>query len=127
MLWDQQNSRLLMEISLSPLWDDKGISLAIMGILVVFLALALVVVSITLLPRVLARIGTPAVQESSAITEDQLSEEAVAVIAAAVAEVLATPHRIVRIRGLTPQDLGWSLEGRMKHHQSHQLHHRDRR
>jgi hypothetical protein len=51
-------------------------------------------------------------------------DEIVAVIAAAVAEVIDSPHRIVRIRGLMPDDLGWMLEGRMQHHASHKLPHR---
>ena len=42
-------------------------------------------------------------------------------IAAAVAETIRQPHRIVRIRGLTAEDLDWSLEGRMQHHQSHRI------
>jgi hypothetical protein len=50
-------------------------------------------------------------------------DEIIAVIAAAVAEVVDAPHRIVRVRGLTPDDLGWLLEGRMQHHTSHKPHH----
>ncbi len=53
--------------------------------------------------------------------ETKLSEEIVVVIAAAVAEVMAKPHRIVHIRGLTPEDLGWSFQGRMQHHHSHRI------
>ncbi len=50
----QQGDRPLIEFTLAPLSEDYGIPLAVMGILVVFLALVLVVVFITLLPRVLA-------------------------------------------------------------------------
>jgi glutaconyl-CoA/methylmalonyl-CoA decarboxylase subunit delta len=53
-----------------------------------------------------------------------LSDEIVAVIAAAVATVVSTPHRIVHIRGLTTEELGWSLGGRLQHHASHQDSHR---
>jgi hypothetical protein len=56
---------------------------------------------------------------SSAGGVEQPSDEVVAVIAAAVAEVIDVPHRIVHVRGLTPEDLGWLLEGRMQHHASH--------
>ncbi len=55
--------------------------------------------------------------------DDAVPDEIVAVIAAAVAEVIDAPHRIVRVRGLTPDDLGWLLEGRMQHHASHRPHH----
>jgi hypothetical protein len=51
-----------------------------------------------------------------------LPEELVVVIAAAVAESLGPAHRIVRIRGLMPEDLGWQLEGRLQHHASHHPH-----
>lgn len=51
-----------------------------------------------------------------------LPDELVVVIAAAVAETLGPAHRIVRIRGLMPEDLGWQLEGRLHHHASHHPH-----
>jgi Na+-transporting methylmalonyl-CoA/oxaloacetate decarboxylase gamma subunit len=90
------------------------------GIFVVLLSLSLLAVSCTamgytlrmLAPRPRPIRGTPR-------RGAPLSEETVAVIAAAVAEVIGTPHRIVRIRGLTPEDLSWPLEGRMQHHASH--------
>ena len=54
MLLAQQDDRPLIEFTLAPLFEDYGIPLAVMGIFVVFMALVLVVVFITLLPRVLA-------------------------------------------------------------------------
>lgn len=53
------------------------------------------------------------------IDAGDLPDELVVVLAAAVAEALGPAHRIVRIRGLMPEDLGWQLEGRMQHHASH--------
>lgn len=122
MLWAQ----VLMKLTLSPLWDDQGIPLAIMGIMVVFAALTLVVISISLLSRILARVHKPVVAATSAAANDELSAETLVVIAAAASEALGAPHRIVHIRGLTPLEMGWSLEGRMQQHQSHQPQHRDR-
>jgi Na+-transporting methylmalonyl-CoA/oxaloacetate decarboxylase gamma subunit len=95
-----------------------------MGILVVFVALVLVVVFITLLPRMLAPSAGKAGEEAApapAMGEDELPEEILVVIAAAVAEAIGKPTRIVQIRGLTPSELGWSLEGRMLHHHSHRI------
>ncbi len=125
----QTAPRPLVEFTLSPLGDEHGIPLAIMGILVVFLALTLILAFISMLPRLLARFAPPAAQPGApplAAVDDRVSEELVVVIAAAVAETLDKPHRIVSIRGLTPAELGWSLEGRMHHHQSHGLRPRNR-
>ena len=126
----QQDERPLIEFTLAPLSEDYGIPLAVMGIMVVFLALVLVVVFITLLPRVLA----PSLGKTSeaaapvlASGEDELPEEILVVIAAAVAQAIDRPHRVVQIRGLTPAELGWSLEGRMQHHHSHRIQPRARR
>lgn len=58
---------------------------------------------------------------ASSVLETQDADEIVAVIAAAVAEVLAIPHRIVFIRGLTPEDMERTFEGRFQHHISHKL------
>ncbi|MCA9248897.1 MAG: OadG family protein [Planctomycetales bacterium] len=125
MLLAQNETRPLIEFTLAPLWHDHGIPLAIMGILVVFLALSLLATFIGLLPRLLPRPATaPIAAEPTEAAGDEISEETLAVIAAAVAATLDRPHRIVRISGLTPQDLGWSLEGRLQHHQSHKIRHR---
>lgn len=129
MLIAQQDSRPLIEFTLAPLFQDHGIPLAVMGVLVVFSALVLIVVVIKLLPRVFgeARPTAAATPADLLAGTDQLSSETLVVIAAAVAETIRQPHRIVRIRGLTAQDLDWSLGGRMQHHRSHNLPHRDRR
>ncbi|MCB0117354.1 MAG: OadG family protein [Caldilineaceae bacterium] len=112
--------------TLEPLFHDTGIPLAIMGVLVVFLALAVLVIFIQRLPYIMERLeprapssAAPAPPVVSATNE--LPEELVVVITAAVAAALDRPHRIVRIRGLTPTDMAWSMEGRSQHHQSHRI------
>jgi len=112
------------QFTLEPLGEDHGIPLAIMGILVVFMALILVALFIVALPRImewLDRMHPEQKPAVAALANDELSEETVAVIAAAVAAVLDRPHRVVHVRGLTPEDLGWSLKGRLSHHASHSL------
>jgi Na+-transporting methylmalonyl-CoA/oxaloacetate decarboxylase gamma subunit len=124
MLLAQQDDRPLFEFTLAPLSEEFGIPLAVMGILVVFMALVLVVAFISVLPRVLALVSSSPREEPIAVLatdEDELPEEMLVVIAAAVAATLDKPHRIVRIRGLTPADRGWSLKGRMHHHASHRI------
>lgn len=117
-------------ITTAPWFEEHGIPLAVMGIVVVFMALAILVVFVTLLPRML-ELGSARKLEELPIpeldVEDEFSEETLVVIAAAVAETIRQPHRIIQIRGLTPSDLGWSLEGRTQHHQSHRVHHRGNR
>lgn len=130
MILAQQSNRPLVEFSLDPIFHpDTGIPLAIMGILVVFSALALVVTFITVLPRALSLIS-PGEDEQEvpvlSVNEDELPQDIVVVIAAAVAAVIDRPQRIVHIRGLTSADLGWSLEGRTQQHQSHRIQTRGR-
>jgi len=130
MLLAQQENQPLIDFTLAPLSEDFGVPLAVMGILVVFLALTLVVVFISVLPHLLASFSKPKAEEAAKVPargEDELSEEILVVIAAAVAQAIGKPHRIVRIRGLTPAELGWSLEGRMQHHHSHRIQNRARR
>jgi Na+-transporting methylmalonyl-CoA/oxaloacetate decarboxylase gamma subunit len=126
---------LAFRFTLEPLYEESGLALAAMGILVVFMALVLVSLFITLLPRLMAALdrlhpeekpAEPATAKASK-PADGLSEEIQVVIAAAVAATIGTPQRIVRIRGLTPEDLGWSLEGRIQHHTSHRIQPRNRR
>ena len=80
MIWAQQDSRPLIEFTLSPLWEDQGIPLAVMGILVVFMALLLVVTFISLLPRlVAATAGLESKQQeehrsSPSVGDDELSD-----------------------------------------------------
>ena len=133
MLLAQQNL-LAFEFTLTPLFEDHGLPLALMGILVVFMALALVVAFITVLPRILTSEAVAASAASGAadgvsqspLVGDELSEETLVVITAAVAEVMDRPHRVVRIRGVLPADYEWSLEGRSQQHHSHKIQHRAR-
>jgi Na+-transporting methylmalonyl-CoA/oxaloacetate decarboxylase gamma subunit len=130
MLLAEHNDRALIRFTLEPLLEEHGLALAVLGVLVVFVALALVVAFISLLPLMLRRFSVADQDELSSLAgprdEGELSEEIQVVIAAAVAEIIQQPHRVVRIRGLSPTDLGWSLEGRIQHHESHRLQHRDR-
>ncbi len=126
-----QSSPPAIQFRLAPLFEDSGLSLALMGILVVFAALALVVTFISLLPRMLGNTAPqPAAEIQPAAAglelDDELPEEIQVVIAAAVSEFMDRPQRIVKIRGLGSSELGWSLEGRMQQHLSHRIQHRDR-
>ena len=124
MLLAQQNITPLVEFSLDPLWQDHGIPLAVMGMLVVFMALIFVVMFITFLPRILALVSLQESEDSataSIVAEEEISEEIQVVIAAAVAEMISHPHRVMTIRGVTPAEQGWSLEGRVQQHQSHKI------
>ena len=76
------------------------------------------------LGRLIRLFFPPSESGREAEAQDALSDEIVAVIAAAVATVLASPHRIVHIRGLTSEQLGWLWGGRMEHHASHRDIHR---
>ncbi|REJ88497.1 MAG: sodium ion-translocating decarboxylase [Planctomycetota bacterium] len=115
-----------IEFNLEPLTGEHGLALAVTGMLVVFLALALVVTFITVLPRIASWLSRahPSPAPAMPVEDEQLPEELLVVIAAAVAEVVRHPHRIVHIR--TPGDMSWSLEARLQHHQSHKIPHRDR-
>jgi sodium pump decarboxylase gamma subunit len=121
MILAQRESEPLVQFTLAPLFEESGIALAVMGILVVFLALLLVVVFISILPRLVERITPTSAPQPAPMSrvDEEISEETLAVIAAAVAVTLKRPHRVVRVRGMTPEDLGWSLEGRMHHHHQH--------
>ncbi len=105
-----------------------------MGMLVVFAALVLVVIFITLLPRLMAVLDRwhPEEKENAAATSptskpkrgNESEDEIIVVIAAAVAEAISEPHRIIHTREVADQR-GWALEGRMQHHTSHRLPRRD--
>lgn len=125
---------LLAQLDWQPLWEDHGIPLAIMGLVVVFAALTLLRVFIGLLPRIMAILDHyfPEEAESRPGSTQQpqpqtngIPDEIVVVIAAAVAATIAEPHRIVHTRELSPEDLNWSLEGRLQHHASHSIHPRN--
>lgn len=121
---------LLAQIDWQPLREDHGIPLAIMGLVVVFAALTLLRVFIGLLPRIMAILDYYFPEESEAPSGSSqpaqppasaIPDEVVAVIAAAVAATISEPHRIVRTRELSPEELSWSLEGRLQHHASHSI------
>ena len=134
LLFAEEAGGFPFRVTLAPLLNDHGIPLAVMGMSVVFLALLLVGLFIAALPRVVAilhrfhpdKAAEPERKKAKKPAKDasELPEETVVVIAAAVAAVIGGPHRVVRIRGLTPEDRGWSLEGRMRHHTSHTPHQR---
>lgn len=125
-------SHLLLQITFEPLTKDYGLPVAIMGMLVVFMALVLVSSFIVFLPHLMAVLDrlhpksdlhtakAPTKKSKSASKRpDELSEELQVVIAAAVAEVIGAPHRIVHTRPLSPEEHSWSLEGRLQQHSSH--------
>ncbi|MGD9634442.1 MAG: OadG family transporter subunit [Pirellulales bacterium] len=94
---------------------------ALTGMLVVMLSLSLLAMFSSVLAR-LIRLLAPRPLANRAAAPPPLGEvpdEEIAVIAAAVAAVIDARHRIISIRGLTPEDLSWSLEGRLQHHSSH--------
>jgi Na+-transporting methylmalonyl-CoA/oxaloacetate decarboxylase gamma subunit len=95
------------------------------GFLVVVATLSFLAVCCGLLARVcrptsLRPVAT-SVEPAAPSTSTELSQETLAVIAAAIATVIDTEHRILHIRRLTTGDWNWSMEGRMKHHASHQI------
>ena len=78
MLFAQQDARPLVEFTSAPLWEEHGIPLAVMGVLVVFSALVLIITFITLLPRVLALITEREPEPAAALPpalDEGLSEE----------------------------------------------------
>lgn len=136
---------LLNTMPIHPLaqlnWDvlntDLGYPLALMGMFVVFAALILMSVFIGSLPRIMAflhqvvpeRVETPKTEPAALAAEesDAIPEETLAIIAAVVADIVGPQHRIVRTRQVTPQDMNWALEGRLRHHASHRIRTRDPR
>lgn len=94
---------------------------ALTGMLVVVLSLSLLAVFSSVLARVMRMFAPrPRTTRAGALSQNnEVPDEVIAVITAAVAAVIDARHRIVIIRGLTPEDLSWSLEGRLQHHASH--------
>ena len=131
LLLAQQFAKWTFQLQTKPLFEHTGIPLAVMGMLVVFAALVILSLFITALPRIMmawaqyhpeqARHEPPV----GAVASDGLSDEMLAVIAAAVNETIDQPHRIVHTRQLTSADLAWALEGRRQHHSSHKTQPRD--
>ena len=101
---------------------DESAWFALTGFAVVLISLTLLFVFCSLMGvlfRAIAARGASVPRAKVAQADGDMTAEQVAVIAAAVATVLDKPHRIVHIRGLTPEDLEWTLEGRFLHHTSH--------
>ncbi len=129
MKWESGAIVQFGQFSLDPLWKDIGIPLAMMGVVVVFVALGMVIVLINTLPRVLERLNlidsaqTPSglVESLSVSTDDEIPPETLVVIAAAVEEMMRHPYRIVRIKGMSANNMGWVMAARMQHHHSHKM------
>lgn len=126
----------VVDFDWSSLADEAGLQLAVMGMSVVFLALILVVTFIKYLPWIIARIerrlpadqghvhghgqsGPTAAPSSPTLPLEGVPPHVMVVIAAAVAEIVAEPHRILHTQPLTSADMAWSAEGRRQHHISH--------
>ena len=110
--------------SLEPLWHDKGVPLAIMGMTVVFIALLAISTFISQLPRVMSWIDGVAPQTKPApvaklAAKKEEDAELIAVIAAAVEVALGPGHRVIHTQQLTPRELAWSQQGRWQHQTSH--------
>ncbi|EMI57866.1 OadG family protein [Rhodopirellula sallentina] len=128
------------ESRFAPLFEETGIALAVMGMVVVFLALIVLITIISLFPVAMAVIEkilpesshhaaapkkTP--KPAAPVADDgAIPGHILAIIAAAVAEAEPGPVRIVRTRQLTTSELAWTLEGRIRHHASHRLQTRNR-
>lgn len=98
------------------------------GLFVVVVALSILALGCSLIGWAIRQLTVqPLATTPTATPENELHDRTIAVIAAAVATVIDSPHRIVHVRGLTPEDAGWALQGRMQHHTSHTLPHRDQR
>ncbi len=76
----------------------------------------------TWLERRYGNVDDPIVrQEERARRKAEIEEQQriVAVISAAVAQVVEAPHRVVSFKQVGPSN--WSLEGRAQHHSSHKV------
>lgn len=122
----------IVDFDWASLADETGLQLAIMGMSVVFIALILVVMFIKILPRVIERlerhlptghghghVSPAAATPSPARPPEGVPPHVMVVIAAAVAETVSEPHRILHTQPLTSADMAWSAEGRRQHHISH--------
>jgi Na+-transporting methylmalonyl-CoA/oxaloacetate decarboxylase gamma subunit len=94
------------------------------GIIVVILVLAFLALccgAVGVLLRVSSSALAPKKTAGAESHEvDEISEEIAVVITAAVAAVIGESHHIVHMREVRPQELNWTMEGRMYHHASHQ-------
>lgn len=131
LLLAQENAEPALRLVWDPLFEDYGLPMAIMGIMAVFAALVLVSTFIAYLPRamdLLDRLFPPEEAAAKAPTpaakpdKDEIDEEIVVVLAAAVAAVMDEPYRIIHTRSITAEQWGWSHEGRWQIHTSHKTH-----
>ncbi|WP_419194422.1 OadG family protein [Novipirellula herctigrandis] len=137
----------LIALNTDALFEETGLPLAVMGMFVVFSALLILIGCVSLLPRLMVVLDKiiPAhghhgaqpkpkpkpkakakKKEAKGAEVGGVPEEIAVVIAAAVAQVMDQPHRIVRTRQLTASELAWTLQGRIQHHASHKLKPRNR-
>ncbi|TWU29769.1 OadG family protein [Bythopirellula polymerisocia] len=113
-----------LNFSLEPLWHDTGIPLALMGMFIVFFALIFISMFISRLPHIMAVLDKYLPQAEQLLNppkprEGEISDEVIAVIAAAVSEALGKPHRIIHTRELTSRDMAWPQQGRWQIQTSH--------
>lgn len=107
---------------------NEVLQFILVGLLVVVAALACLALMSTVVAWTLKTIRQNKPKPApTPIPQDGLDEETVAVIIAAVAAVVTQPHRIVHVRGLTPEDMAWALQGRSQIHASHALKPQDHR
>ncbi|QEG33788.1 OadG family protein [Bythopirellula goksoeyrii] len=116
-----------LHFSLEPLWHDTGLPLAIMGMFIVFVALVLVSTFISKLPHIMALLDKYLPQAEQLLIPpkprgEEIPDEVIAVIAAAVSEALGKPHRIIHTRELTSREMAWPQQGRWEIHASHKPH-----
>lgn len=131
------------ELSLDPFRDDTGLSLALMALMVVLAALMLVRIFMGNMPRLMAvgescfpkteeapsksasftfaSAAAPAAEKARAAASEELPEHVVAIMAAVVADTVGKNHRILRTRVLGPEELSWSMHGRLQNHISFRL------
>ena len=100
-----------------------------LGIFVVVSALASLAVMSIVVGLILDALkkAPPEIKPAAPVPVDGVPEETMVLIAAAVAAVVSQPARIVHVRGLTPDDMAWALQGRSQIHASHALKPQDSR
>ncbi|MCO6043246.1 OadG family transporter subunit [Aeoliella sp. ICT_H6.2] len=122
------NNWLLIAVFSEEPTMNEVLQFILVGLLVVLAALASLALMSTAVAWILKTIRESKTQPKPApIPDEGLPEETLAVIVAAVAAVVTQPHRIVHIRGLTPEDMAWALQGRSQIHASHALKPQDHR
>lgn len=105
------------------------IEFVLSGLMVVVASLTCLAVMCTAIGWLIKSFAPKPAAPAAAIptAEERPTPEELAVITAALSAVVSQPHRIVHVRGLTPDDMAWSREGRAQIHSSHALKPRDTR